>query len=54
MKQRSEVFMKIQKKKNCGGVSSGVGGCWGGEGGGQGGCERRIEVEVFGKIHKKN
>ena len=29
------------------------GGGGGGEGGDQGGCERRIEVEVFGKIHKK-
>ena len=44
--QRSEVFVKIQKKW---GVRSGEGGGVGG--GGQGGCERRIEVCV--KIQKK-
>ena len=37
--------MKIQKKKNLGGVGGGVGV------GGQSGCERRIEV--FVKIQKK-
>ena len=48
--RKSEVFLKIQKKKLGGG---GVGGQEGGVGlgGGQGGCDRRIEV--FWKIHKK-
>ena len=40
--RRTEVFVKIKKKKQFGGV----------RGGGQDGCDRRIEV--FGKIHKKN
>ena len=56
LEQRSEVFVKIQKKnkKNWGGGGGrgrgGFGG--GGGGGGRGGCERRIEV--FVKIQKKN
>ena len=54
--QRSEVFVKIQKKNyffwgGSGGVGGSVGGVWLG-GGGQGGCERRIEV--FVKIQKKD
>ena len=41
--RRTEVFVKIKKKKKIFGV--------GGGGGGQGGCESRIEV--FWKIQKK-
>ena len=46
--RKTEVFVKIQKKKIGGG---GVGGLGRGRVGGQGGCERRIEV--FVKIKKK-
>ena len=51
--------MKIQKKKNWGGVRGRVGGRegsgWGGGGGwvGQGGCDRRIEV-FWENSQKKN
>ena len=45
--QRSEAFVKIQKKN----VFLGGRGEGGGGGGGQGGCERRSEV--FVKIQKK-
>ena len=47
--QRSEVFVKIQKK--LGGGGGGEGGLRLGGGGGQGGCDQRIEV--FVKIQKK-
>ena len=46
--RRIEVFVKIPKKKNLGGVGGGVGVGLGG----QSGCERRIEV--FVKIKKKD
>ena len=45
--QRSEVFVKIQKKNRGGGQVGG--GCSGGGGGSQGGCEQRIEVFVNSK-----
>ena len=43
--RRTEVFVKIQKKKIGGGVRGGVSrGGGGGWGRGKGGCEQRIEV----------